>query len=130
MRARGLIIAVLLGTLASAGHVAAQSLSPAFPGWERYFAVTSDPFERQGQLHLRGYIVNSYGVLASRVQLLVDSLDASGRITAQRVEWLVGDSLPGFSRTYFEVPVRERAAAYRVSVFAFSFIQASLVESP
>lgn len=130
MRARGLVIAALLGMLASAVHVAAQPLTPTFPGWERYFSVTWEPFERRGQPYLSGYIVSSYGVTATRVQLLVDSLDASGNIAAQRVEWLGGSNLPGFSRSYFEVPIRERAAAYRVSIFAFDFVQSAMIESP
>ena len=49
---------------------------------------------------------------------------------AQRVEWLVGSNLPGFSRTYYEVPIRAPAASYRVSVFAFDFVQSARLESP
>ena len=130
MRVRVLVIAVLVGMLAAATDVAAQSLTPHFPGWERYFTVSWEPFERRGQPYLNGYIVSSYGVLATGVQLLVDSLDSSGQIVAQRVEWLSGSNLPGFSRTYFEVPVRQQAPRYRVSVFAFEFVQSARVESP
>ena len=130
MRVRALVIAALMGTLAAATDVAAQPLSPNFPAWERYFTVSWEPFERRGQPYLRGYVVSSYGVFATRVQLLVDSLDASGQIVAQHVEWLGGSGLPGFSRTYFEVPVRQQAPSYRVSVFAYDFVQATLVEAP
>jgi hypothetical protein len=130
MRVRVLVIAALVGMLAAAPGAPAQSLTPHFRGWERYFTVNWEPFERRGQPYLSGYIVNSYGVTASQVQLLVDSLDSSGQIVAQRVEWLVGSNLPGFSRTYFEVPIRQRAPSYRVSVFACDFFQAALVESP
>ena len=130
MRRWSLALAALLGLLAATRHADAQSLTPTFPGWERYFSVSWEPFERRGAPYLRGNIVSSYGVTATRVQLLVDSLDASGRITAQRVEWLGGSNLPGFSSTYFEVPIRERGAAYRVSVFAFDFVQSARIESP
>jgi hypothetical protein len=123
-------MAVLMVTLAAATPVTAQTLTPHFPGWERYFAVSWEPFDRRGQPYLGGYIVSSYGVTASRVQLLVDSLDSSGRIVAQRVEWLVGSNLPGFSSTYFEVPIRVQASSYRVGVFAFDFVQSARVESP
>ena len=61
---------------------------------------------------------------------LVDSLDSSGQTVAQRVEWLGGSNLPGFSRTYFEVPIRQGASRYRVSVFAFDFVQSARIESP
>jgi hypothetical protein len=92
--------------------------------------VSWEPFERRGQPYLRGYIASSYGVTATRVQLLVDSLDTSGQIVAQRVEWLGGSDLPGFSTTYFEVPIRQQASRYRVSVFAFDFVQSARIESP
>ena len=129
MKLRVLVIAALVGMLATLTSAAAQPLTPHFPGWERYFTVSwEQPFERRGQTYLRGYIVNSYGVTATSVQLLVDSLDSSGQIVAQRVEWLVGSNLPGFSTTYFEVPIRQQASRYRVSVFAFDFVQSARVE--
>ena len=130
MHVRVLVLAVLVGALATVTDAGAQSLTPNFPAWERYFTVSSEPFERRDQPYLRGNITNRYGVLATRVQLLVDSLDSSGKIVAQRVEWLVGSNLPGFSQTYFEVPIREQASAYRVSVFSFEFVQSARVESP
>ena len=130
MRARVLVIAAVVGMLAAATDVAAQSLTPHFPGWERYFTVSWEPLEQRGQPYLSGYIVSSYGVTATGVQLLVDSLDSSGQIVAQRVEWLGGSNLPGFSRSYFEVPIRNRASSYRVSVFAFDFVQSARAESP
>jgi hypothetical protein len=46
------------------------------------------------------------------------------------VEWLGGGNLPGFARTYFEVPIRHRASSYRVSVFAFDFVQSAQIEAP
>ena len=130
MRVRVLVIGALLGLLTATSAAPAQPLSPNFPGWERYFSVSWEPFERRGQPYLGGYIVSSYGVTATRVQLLVDSLDSSGRIVAQRVEWLGGSNLPGFATTYFEVPIRQQASRYRVSVFAFDFVQSVRIESP
>jgi hypothetical protein len=130
MRLRVFVIGALLGMFAATAAAPAQPLSPTFPGWERYFSVSWEPFERRGQPYLGGYIVSSYGVTATRVQLLVDSLDSSGQIVAQQVEWLGGGNLPGFSTTYFEVPIRQQATRYRVSVFAFDFVQSARIESP
>ena len=130
MKSRALVIAGLVGLLTVASDTAAQTLTPALPGWERYFTVSWEPFDRRGQPYLSGYIVSSYGVMATRVQLLVDSLDASGQIIAQRVEWLVGINLPGYASTYYEVPIRERGQRYRVSVFAFDWVQSARVEAP
>jgi hypothetical protein len=129
MRVRGLLVTALLSLLLAETDVAAQLLTPLLPGWERYFEVSWEPFERRGRPHLSGYVVNKYGATATRVKLLVESLDSAGRIVAQRVEWL-GDTVPVFSRTYFEVPVPQPAPSYRVSVFAFDFIQSARLESP
>jgi hypothetical protein len=53
-----------------------------------------------------------------------------GTLSAQRVEWLGGSNLPGFSTTNFEVPIRQQASPYRVTVFAFDFAQSARIESP
>ena len=130
MQRRILAILALVSIVATANSVAAQRLTSLIPGWERYFTVSWEPMERRGKPYLGGYIVSSYGVTASRVQLLVESLDAAGQTVAQHVEWLGGGNLPGFARTYFEVPIRQRASSYRVSVFAFDFVQSAQIESP
>jgi hypothetical protein len=78
MRRRMLAITALLSILTAATGVAAQSLTPHVPGWERYFTVSWEQVDRRGQPYLSGYIVSNYGVTATRAQLLVDSLDPSG----------------------------------------------------
>jgi hypothetical protein len=103
MQVRVLVMTALLGVLAAQGDVAAQHLDPHQPGWERYFAVTWEAFERGGPSQLRAYVTSQYGAPAWHVQLLVEGLDSSGRMVGQRVEWLGGDVGP-FSRRYFEVP--------------------------
>jgi hypothetical protein len=128
-RLRILAVAALLGMAGAPPGVTAQGLTPHFPAWDRYFEVSWEPFERRGQPHLWGYIVSKYGTAAWRVQLLVESLDASGQVVAQRVEWLPS-TVPGFSRAYYEAPVPQRTPAYRVSVFAFDFIQGAFLQSP
>lgn len=128
MHVRVLAIAAVF-VLAAGTDVAAQRLTPHIVGWERYFAVEWETFDQRGQSHLGGYVVNRYGSPASRIQLLVDSLDASGQIVAQRIEWLGGDVGP-FSRRYFEVAVPQPASSYRVSVFAFDVLQTARLEAP
>jgi len=129
MRRRVLVTVAVLGVLATATVVLAQQLTPHFPAWERYFTVSWQTFERQGRPYLSGYVTNQYGAGAGRVQLLIDALDGSNRVVAQRVEWLAGDVGP-FSRRYFEVPAPQPASTYRVSVFAFDFYQAALIQAP
>ena len=129
MRAPVPVIAAFVGVLATAAGTAAQHLTPHVPTWERYFTVSWETFERRGRPHLSGYIVSEYGAPAARVQLLVESLDTSGQVVAQRVEWVAGDVAP-FSRRYFEVAAPGPASSYRVRVFAFDLLQAALLEAP
>ena len=129
MRALLLAVTVLAAVLATGAHAEAQRLTPHVPSWERYFTVSWETFERRGRPHLNGYVVSQYGAPAQRIQLLVESLDSSGQVVAQRLQWMPGEVAP-FSRGYFQVPVPEPAPRYQVRVYAFDFIQAALVEAP
>lgn len=102
---------------------------PLVRGWEQFFRVTWEPFERWGRPSLGGYIVNDGGLTAMRAQLLVEALDPSGNVVKQTVQW-VGSPIPPGARVYFEVPVPQSAPAYRVSVFAFDWLQTASLEAP
>jgi len=129
MQTRPVVVAALVAVLLTAPVASAQSLTPHFPAWERYFGVSWEPVERRGQPWLGGYVVSKWGETATGVKLLVESLDANGQVVGQRVEWL-NSVVPVFSRTYFEVPAPPRAASYRVSMYSFDFPQAARVEAP
>jgi hypothetical protein len=119
---RRLLVALLLTGITAAGTTA-QPLSPLVVGWEQYFKVQWEPVDRAGVPLVRGYVLNDWGVPAARVQLLVDRLDAQGAIVGQKVAWLGTPVLAPGVRSYFEVPVEQTAAGYRVSVFAFEWMQ-------
>ena len=74
--------------------------------------------ERDGSALIVGKLhnVSFYGV--SRVQLLVDQLDAAGRAVAQRIAWLGFSLQPGES-VFFDVSVPRRDDKYDVRVYAF-----------
>ena len=113
---------------AAQGSAPAPRYTPLVHGWEQFFRVTWEPFERKGRPYLRGDVVNNSGFTAMRVQLLVDALDASGNVVQQAVHW--GHPVPPGARVYFEVPVPQAAPAYRVSVFAFDWLQTASLEAP
>ncbi|MGH7277123.1 MAG: hypothetical protein ACREJG_00385 [Candidatus Rokuibacteriota bacterium] len=114
----------LSGGLSTPGRaVTGASLEPLIVGWERFFNVSWQAGERRGEPIVYGRVSNEYGSPAARVQLLVESLDGAGQVTAQRVAWL-GRTLGPFDSSYFEAPVPRVAPAYRVSVFAFDWLQA------
>jgi hypothetical protein len=108
---------------------AAAVYTPLVIGWEQFFRITWEPFQRRRRPYVGGYVLNNWGLFATRVQLLVDGLDASGRVTSQSVAWL-GSSVPPGSRVYFEVPAPQPAATYRVSVFAFDWLQSAQLQTP
>ncbi len=113
----------VLGLASGPAWAAADRLVPLVAGWEQYFKLEWEPAERRGQPIVRGYVLNDWGMPAARMQLLVDTLDAGGNVVAQRVAWVgAGILMPGV-RAYFEVPVAERSPGYRVSVFAFDWVQ-------
>jgi len=127
MRAAG-VLAVSILILGSAGCASmdtpivpkpGQELRPFAVGWEQYFTIDWQPTERNGRPTLEGMVVSRFGASATRVQLLVDALDESGRVIDQRVIWL-GRSIGPFDRSEFSTPVT-KAPKYRVSMFAYDW---------
>ena len=100
-------------------RAAEKVIEPLVPGWERFFKIDWEAVEPEARRPVvRGYVVNDSPYSVTRMQLLLDALDGSGRVVAQQISWLPG-TLPAFSRTYFEIPVQQRAQAYRVRVLAY-----------
>ena len=58
------------------------------------------------------------GIGVNNVGLRVEALDTAGGVTATYSGYEFGDVTPA-TRAYFEVPVRQKAASYRVSVLSF-----------
>lgn len=112
-------LVVLLSAALLGGCVAAQSLEPVEVDSDQVFRLTWQVSERGGRPVILGRIDNVSVYGTSRIQLLVDRLDAGGRPVAQQVEWLGVNIRPG-DHAFFDVPVPERGAAYRVRVYAFS----------
>jgi hypothetical protein len=125
-RTVGLALLVALVTVHGA---AGQTLTPLVLGWENFFTLTWEQSQQRSQPIISGYIKNNAGFPARRIQLLVDALDASGRVTGQRVSWLGSDLTSGM-RAYFEVPAPPPASTYRVSVFAYDWVQTAEIQAP
>ena len=127
MRTRSVITAVVLA-LAAAGCATPDTTPSAtvttlMPGSERFFRINWDVTAESGATRrLRGYVENTYGEAAGRVQLLGQALDTSGAVVGQRLQWVHG-AIPGFGRVYYEIPGMPVADHYRVTVWAFERIQ-------
>lgn len=99
------------------------TVTTLMPGSERWFRINWDVRPEGGDSRrLSGYVENTYGEAAGRVQLLGQALDSSGAVVGQRLQWVFG-AIPGFGRVYYEIPGMPPADHYRVTVWAYERIQ-------
>lgn len=125
---RRMLLAVGLA-LATAGCATSEltpsaSVTTLMPDSERWFKLSWEaaPEKDAESRRLRGYVENTYGEAAGRVQLLGQALDGGGAVVGQKIWWLSG-VVPGFGRVYFEIPNMPRADHYRVTVWAYERVQ-------
>ena len=76
--------------------------------------------KRGGKPVIQGYVYNDHGRPATDVHLLVETLDASGAVTARTIGFVVG-AIQFNDRVYFEVPLKAPGASYRVTVTSFDW---------
>ena len=112
--------AVALVALLSSGQpAAAQNFGRA---QEALFRIESDAGRsRSGQPIVSGYVYNDYGQYAVGVRLVVEQLDAAGRVTASTGGYV--GAVPNLSRAYFEVRLASAPGAFRVRITAFEWVQ-------
>ena len=120
-----LVVAVAAAGCMTADVTPSASVTTLMPDSERWFKLSWEATpEKQGDLRrLRGYVENTYGEAAARIQLLGQALDASGAVVGQKLSWLQG-TVSGFGRVYFEIPNMPPADHYRVTVWSYERIQA------
>ena len=125
---RTMLLAVSLA-LVAAGCVTSEvtpsaSVTTLMPDSERWFKLSWEaaPEKDANLRRLRGYVENTYGEAAGKVQLLGQALDGSGAVVGQKISWISG-VVPGFGRVYFEIPNMPKADHYRVTVWAYERIQ-------
>lgn len=125
-----MLVGLLVLMPVTSGLRAAEKLiEPLLPGWERFFRLDWEVVERGGRSVVRGYVMNDSPYTVTRMQLLLDALDGSGRVTAQQISWVPG-TLTAFSRVYFEIPAQQRAQGYRVRVLAYDRLEAASHQTP
>ena len=116
-------LAVAAAGCATAETTPSATVTTLMPDAERWFRINWEARpERGGSQRLSGYVENTYGEAAARVQLLGQALDASGGLVGQRLQWVHG-VIPGFGRVYYEIPGMPAAEQYRVTVWAYERIQ-------
>jgi len=116
-------LALAVAGCATPDTTPSATVTTLMPGSERFFRINWDVSPERGDTRrLSGYVENTYGEAAGRVQLLGQALDNSGAVVGQRLQWVHG-AIPGFGRVYYEIPGMPPAEHYRVTVWAFERIQ-------
>ena len=106
----------------AAGVVPSATTTTAIQGWEHYFRLDWTPRATATGHEVDGYIYNLYGAAAVNVQILAQGLDPAGNVVSQKLAWVNGD-VPALNRALFRVAGLAPAERYRVSVWAFDFVQ-------
>lgn len=124
--ARRIVTVAALAVGCAAGAATAitpsASVTTAIQGWEHYFKLDWTAQAKPNGHEIDGYIYNNYGSPAASVQVLAQALDPAGNVVGQRLAWVHG-IVPPLSRSYFRMAGLPRADRYRVSVWAFDWVQ-------
>lgn len=119
----GFVLAGLLGATAAAAETDASPQSHAVLGADRFFRVESQVEKGSGNA-ISGYVYNAYGLPASRVHILVEGVDGSGKVVSTSDSYVQG-IVPNHDRAYFEAPVPPGATTYRARVHCYDWMQRS-----
>ena len=121
------ICALLLASAGGCGLAAPTvwnpgNRQPMIAGWQQFFRIQWDATQRGDHAVVQGFITNTWGFTAQRMQLLVTGFDASGTSLGQVIAWGPNEIDPG-ARMFFNVPVPPGAATYDVAIFAWDWVQ-------
>jgi hypothetical protein len=118
------VIAIAVSACAGNPLTSPTEFDSLSPGWQSKFSidwqVAPSP---DGTNLLYGRITSHWGQFASRFRVLAMAMDSSGKVFAQRIEW-VPSGVPGFTSTYFEIGHLPVAASYRVTVWDYTILEA------
>ena len=133
MLAKSLVCWVTLGVITVAFSACASIGNPLTgptefdslaPGWQSKFSVDWKVAPSQdGTNRVYGRVTSHWGQYASPFRVLGMAVDSSGKVVAQRIEWVPG-GVPGFASVYFEIDHLPVAPSYRVTVWDYTILEA------
>ena len=115
---RSLSAALLVSLLLASTVLAGPNYAPG--SLDRYFAIEWQATAGAHGPMLEGYVHNRAHMMADRMRLSIDLLDASGKVVDTRTTWVLGGVPPG-NRTWFSTPVPP-AARSQVEILSFDWI--------
>ena len=116
------LVAVVGCVGATPAMAPSATVTTTVQGWENWFALDWATYAKPSGNEIAGYVYNKYGQAAVNVRILAQGLDQNGALVDQKLAWVPGD-VPPLNRAYFRVPGLPTAQQYRVTVWAFDFIQ-------
>jgi len=117
---RGVRLAVLIAVVAWSGAGSAAAANYAQETLDRYFRFEYQVTPSATRPVVSGYVYNMHpGTPAERMQLSIESLDASGNVIGKSSTWVLGNVPPG-NRAYFSASAVP-GASYRVQVLSFDW---------
>jgi hypothetical protein len=117
---RGVRLAVLIAVVAWIGAGSAAAVNYAQETLDRYFRFEYQVTPSATRPVVSGYVYNmNPGTPAERMQLTIESLDASGNVIGKSSTWVLGSVPPG-NRAYFSASALP-GASYRVQVLSFDW---------
>ncbi len=117
---RGVRLAVLIAVVAWIGAGSAAAANYAQETLDRYFRFEYQVTPSAARPVVSGYVYNmNPGTPAERMQLSIESLDASGNVIGKSSTWVLGNVPPG-NRAYFSASAVP-GASYRVQVLSFDW---------
>jgi hypothetical protein len=115
---RSVSAVLLIPLLAVSTAVAGPNYAPQT--LDRDFTIEWQTSNSARGPRLEGYVHNRANMMADRMRLSIELLDASGKVVDTRTTWVLG-GVPAGNRTWFSTPVPP-AARYRVEVLSFDWI--------
>lgn len=110
--------AVLALLLLASTAVAGPNYAPG--SLDHYFTLEWKPATAARGPVVEGFIYNRSGLIADRMRLSIDQLDAAGKVVGTTTTWVMG-TVPSNNRAWFQAPV-PAAANYRVEILSFDWL--------
>jgi hypothetical protein len=115
---RSLSLTLLACLLLTSAATAGPNYAPG--SLDRSFTLDWQPVTGRRGPMVEGYIYNHAHMMADRMRLSIEVLDASGKVVGTTTTWVLG-GVPPDNRAWFSTPVPP-GAAYRVEVLSFDWI--------
>jgi hypothetical protein len=110
--------AVLAPLLLASTTLAGPNYAPG--SLDRYFGLEWTAATAARGPVVEGFVYNRSGLIADRMRLRIDQLDASGQVVGTTTTWVMG-TVPANNRAWFQAPVPP-AANYRVEILSFDWL--------